>query len=62
MSEMPDKPSRPTPPQMPGRFGRSLLSWILIIMAMATLLILYRNHEDRRSISDDQFLDLCSQQ
>ncbi len=55
MSEMPDKPSRPTPPQMPGRFGRSLLSWILIIMAMATLLILYRNHEDRRSISDDQF-------
>jgi len=58
-NQMPNKPGgqRPTPPQMPGRFGRSLLGWaVLIGVAVILTMFLYRSLDGKRkTISPQQF-------
>jgi cell division protease FtsH len=55
MSNMPDKPSRPTPPQLPNRFSRSLLGWILVFFLVLGLMVLIKRGDERRSISANEF-------
>ena len=52
---MPDKPIRPTPPQPPNRFNRSLLGWILIVSLGLTLAMLIRRGDDHRTITITEF-------
>ncbi len=52
---MPDKPTRPTPPQLPNRFSRSLLGWILIVSLGLVLAVLIRKGDDRRTVSVNEF-------
>jgi len=57
--KMPEKPSPgrgPTPPQMPGRFSRSLMGWVVLVgLAMLAVTLLSRSLDRRREISPPEF-------
>jgi cell division protease FtsH len=51
----PEKPTPPTPP-VPGRFSRSLVTWVLIIsVGVALMMYLGQMREQRRRISNNEF-------
>jgi len=57
-NQMPDKPGGrpPGPPQAPNRFGRSMLSWAVVIGAGVILTIfLYRSLDKRKTITPQEF-------
>jgi cell division protease FtsH len=55
MSNMPDKSNRPTPPQAPNRFSRSLVGWVLIVLMSLTLMYLIKGGDERRTVSISEF-------
>jgi len=53
-NKSPDRP--PTGPQLPNRFGRSLLGWVIIIgLALLLFTFIRQGLDDRREISATQF-------
>jgi len=55
-NQTPEKPDRNPPPQMPKRFGRSLMGWVLIIgVALVLVTFLSRGLTEHRDISPAEF-------
>ena len=51
-----DKPNRTQPPQMPNRFGRSMMAWVVAIgLSLVLVLVLSQGMDKRREISSPQF-------
>ncbi|MFP4053331.1 MAG: ATP-dependent zinc metalloprotease FtsH [Phycisphaerae bacterium] len=52
----PDKPNRPMPPQMPNKFGRPLMGWVLIIgLALVLVMLWNQGFGNRQKLTASEF-------